>query len=103
MALSIYFELGPDTTKTYGVVGRGLPLRRDMGQTATEWVMHPWFYLKEEMDARGWLQRDLAFILGVPEQAINVILSAKRGISADMARALGVAFDVPAEFRSEEH
>jgi HTH-type transcriptional regulator/antitoxin HigA len=69
-----------------------------MGQTATEWVMHPGFYLKEEMDARGWLQRDLAFILGVPEQAINVILSAKRGISADMARALGEAFDVPAEF-----
>src|ERR1035438_10041557 len=69
-----------------------------MGQTATDWVMHPGFYLKEEMDARGWLQRDLAFILGVPEQAINVILSAKRGISADMARALGEAFDVPAEF-----
>jgi HTH-type transcriptional regulator/antitoxin HigA len=69
-----------------------------MGHTATDWVMHPGFYLKEEMDARGWLQRDLAFILGVPEQAINVILSGKRGISPDMALALGEAFDVPAEF-----
>lgn len=69
-----------------------------MGQTSAEWVMHPGVYLKEEMDARGWLQRDLAYILGVPEQAINVILSGKRGISADMALALGDAFDVPAEF-----
>jgi HTH-type transcriptional regulator/antitoxin HigA len=60
--------------------------------------MHPGIYLKEEMDARGWLQRDLAYILGVPEQAVNVILSGKRGISPDMARALGEAFDVPAEF-----
>ncbi|MBI5282319.1 MAG: HigA family addiction module antidote protein [Candidatus Solibacter usitatus] len=60
--------------------------------------MHPGYYLKEEMEARGWIQRDLAFILGVPEQAVNIILSGKRGISPDMARALGDAFDVPAEF-----
>jgi HTH-type transcriptional regulator / antitoxin HigA len=60
--------------------------------------MHPGYYLKEEMEARGWLQRDLAFILGIPEQAVNIILSGKRGISPDMARALGDAFDVPAEF-----
>jgi HTH-type transcriptional regulator/antitoxin HigA len=58
------------------------------------WIMHPGFYLKEEMDARSWSQRDLAFILGVPEQAVNLIVSGKRGISADMAQALGVAFDV---------
>ncbi len=69
-----------------------------MGDIITDWVMHPGVYIKEEMDARGWLQRDLAFILGVPEQAVNVILSGKRGISPDMARALGDAFDVPAEF-----
>jgi HTH-type transcriptional regulator / antitoxin HigA len=69
-----------------------------MGDTTTEWVLHPGVYIKEEMDARGWLQRDLAFILGVPEQAINAILSGKRGISPDMAKALGDAFSVPPEF-----
>jgi HTH-type transcriptional regulator/antitoxin HigA len=58
------------------------------------WIKHPGFYIKEEMDARGWTQRDLAFILGVPEQAVNMIVSGKRGISPDMARALGDAFDV---------
>lgn len=60
--------------------------------------MHPGYYLKEEMEERGWLQRDLAFILGVDESAVNVILSGKRGISPEMAKALGEAFDVPAEF-----
>ena len=63
-----------------------------------EWIEHPGAYVKEEMEERGWLQRDLAFILGAPEAAVNMILSGKRGISADMAKALGDAFDVPAEF-----
>jgi HTH-type transcriptional regulator/antitoxin HigA len=66
--------------------------------TNASWIMHPGFYIKEEMEARGWLQRDLAFILDIPDQAVNLILSGRRGISADMAKALGDAFDVPAEF-----
>lgn len=69
-----------------------------MAATSTAWVKHPGFYIKEEIDARGWLQRDLAFILGCPDQAVNMILSGKRGVSSEMAKALGDAFDVPAEF-----
>jgi len=60
--------------------------------------MHPGFYIKEEMEVRDWLQRDLAFILGCKEQTLNPILSGKRGISPAMAKAMGQAFDVPAEF-----
>jgi HTH-type transcriptional regulator / antitoxin HigA len=62
------------------------------------WIMHPGQYIEEELQARGWKQRDLAFILKVPEQAVNMILSGKRGISADMAKALGAAFDVDPRF-----
>jgi HTH-type transcriptional regulator/antitoxin HigA len=62
------------------------------------WVKHPGYYIKEEMEERGWSQRDLAFILGVSEQAINPILNGKRGISPEMAKVLGEGFDVPAEF-----
>jgi HTH-type transcriptional regulator/antitoxin HigA len=62
-------------------------------------VVHPGEYVKEELDARGWSQRDLAYILGCPEQAITAIIKGKRGITSDMAKALGVAFDVsPALF-----
>ena len=58
------------------------------------WIKHPGHYLKEEMEERGWSQRDLAFILGCPEQAVNLILSGKSGISPEMAKALGEAFDI---------
>jgi len=67
--------------------------------TMTEnWVKHPGYYIKEEMEARGWSQRDLAFILGSTDQVLNPILNGKRGISPDMAKTLGEAFDVPPEF-----
>ena len=58
----------------------------------------PGYFLREELEERGWSQRDLAFILGCPEQAVNMIISGKRGISPEMAKGLGEAFDVPAEF-----
>lgn len=60
-------------------------------------VPHPGFYIREELEARGWTQRDLAYILGTPEQAVNMILSGKRGISPEMAKALGEAFSVNPE------
>jgi HTH-type transcriptional regulator / antitoxin HigA len=66
--------------------------------TQQSWVKHPGHYIREEMEERGWSQRDLAFILGISEQAINPILNSKRGVSPEMAKALGEAFDVPAEF-----
>lgn len=58
----------------------------------------PGHFIKEELAARSWTQSDLAYILGCPAQAVNMIVSGKRGISPEMAKALGQAFDVPAEF-----
>ena len=66
--------------------------------TVANWIMHPGFYIKEEMESRNWIQRDLAFIIGCSEQSLNSILSGKRGITPDMSKALSDAFDVPAEF-----
>lgn len=64
------------------------------GHTHAGDVPHPGFYIREELEAREWTQRDLAYILGTPEQAVNMIISGKRGISPEMAKALGEAFDV---------
>ncbi len=58
----------------------------------------PGSFIKLEIDARGWSQRDLAFILGQTEQQLNPLLSGKRAITPDMARLLGDAFGVPAQF-----
>lgn len=63
-------------------------------------VPHPGEFIAEELEARDWLQRDLAYILGIPEQGVNMIVSGKRGISPEMARALGDAFDVSPMFFS---
>ena len=61
-------------------------------------VPHPGEFIQDELDARGWSQRDLAYILGVPEQAVSLITSGKRGISPEMAKAFGDAFEVSAEY-----
>lgn len=58
----------------------------------------PGEFIKEELAAREWSQRDLAFILGMTEQQLNPIMTGKRAITPDMARLLGDAFDVDAEF-----
>ena len=69
-----------------------------MTATNATWVKHPGYYIREEMEAREWLQRDLAFILGVPEQSVNLILSGKRNLSPEMALALADAFDTDRDF-----
>lgn len=61
-------------------------------------VPHPGEFIREELEARGWSQRDLAYILSVPEQAVNLIIAGKRGISPEMAKALGDAFDVSSDY-----
>jgi HTH-type transcriptional regulator/antitoxin HigA len=75
-------------------LGSRLKGGKNMTTTKQSWIVPPGFFIKEEMEERGWSQRDLAFILGIPEQAVNMIVSGKRGISPDMAQALGAAFDV---------
>jgi HTH-type transcriptional regulator / antitoxin HigA len=58
----------------------------------------PGSYIKEELDARGWSQRDLAYILGMAETQLSRILAGNQSVTPDLARQLGEAFEVPAEF-----
>ena len=52
----------------------------------------PGVTIQKELDARDWTQRDLAYVLGTDETAINRLLKGHYRISADMARALASAF-----------
>jgi HTH-type transcriptional regulator / antitoxin HigA len=61
-------------------------------------VDHPGSFIAEELEARGWLQADLAYILGMDDGQLNKIISGKADINPDIAMALGDAFDMPAEF-----
>jgi HTH-type transcriptional regulator/antitoxin HigA len=58
----------------------------------------PGQFIQAELDARGWTQRDLAFILGMEEEALNKIIKGKTGISLEMSRALGKALGVDEDF-----
>jgi HTH-type transcriptional regulator/antitoxin HigA len=57
-------------------------------------VFPPGEFIKQEMEARGWSQVDLAAIMDRPVQAINEILSGKKSITPDTARELAAAFGV---------
>lgn len=57
----------------------------------------PGDYIREELEARGWTQLDLAEILGRPPQAVNEIVTAKRSITPEMARDLSRAFGTSAQ------
>ena len=53
-------------------------------RTPTE-VFPPGEFIKEELEARGWTQTDLAAILGRPFQLVNDIITAKRTITPETA------------------
>ncbi len=57
----------------------------------------PGEYIREELEARGWSQLDLAEILGRPTQAVNEIINGKRAITPDTARSLSEAFGTSAQ------
>ena len=60
-------------------------------------VFPPGEFLKEELEARGWTQTDLAEILGRSVRLVNEIIAGKRGITPETAEALGDAFETSAQ------
>jgi HTH-type transcriptional regulator/antitoxin HigA len=69
-----------------------------MGQSRRLPVDHPGSFIQEELEARGWKQTDLAYILDMSPQQLSPVLNGSQRITTDMAGALGAAFDMPAEF-----
>lgn len=55
-------------------------------------VFPPGDFIRDELEARGWSQGDLARILGRPVQTVNMIINGKKSITAETAKALGLAF-----------
>ena len=58
-------------------------------------VFSPGEFLRDELEARGWTQRDLADVLGRPLQTVNQIINAKKRITpetaVELASALGTS------------
>lgn len=60
-------------------------------------AMKPGDRVRELMRERGWLQAELAYVLGVSNSTVSEIVNSRIAISAEMAKALGAAFGCPAE------
>jgi HTH-type transcriptional regulator/antitoxin HigA len=54
--------------------------------------------IKEELEARGWTQEDLAEILGRTTTTVNEIITGKRGITVESAKGISEAFGTSAQF-----
>lgn len=55
-------------------------------------VFAPGEYLRDELEARGWSQTDLAEILGRPPRVVNELIAGKRGVTPETAKGLADAF-----------
>jgi len=61
-------------------------------------LVSPGRIIARELEARGWQQKDLAEIMGRPEQAISEIINGKKEITPTTARELAESFGTFAEF-----
>lgn len=55
-------------------------------------------FIKEELEARNWTQIELSEIIGRQPSVISDLISGKRSVSPEIAKALGEAFDTSAEY-----
>jgi HTH-type transcriptional regulator/antitoxin HigA len=60
-------------------------------------VFPPGEFIREELEARGWTQADLAAIMGRPVQAINGIVTGSRSVTPQTAQELGAALGTSAQ------
>jgi addiction module HigA family antidote len=57
----------------------------------------PGEFIREELEARGWTQRDLAEVLGRPLQMVNQVVNGRKEITPRTAVELAAAFGTSAE------
>lgn len=60
-------------------------------------VFSPGEFIREELEARGWTQADLAGIIDRPIQTVNLIITGKKTITARTAKELAAAFGTSSE------
>lgn len=49
-------------------------------------------HIKDELEARGWLHKDLAFVVGRSVDQVNNLMAGRTELSAELAQELGIVF-----------
>lgn len=65
-----------------------------MNTLIDNFAVHPGVFIQDELEARGWSQRDLAVKLGYPAQSLSPLLSCKASITPATAKEFSVAFGI---------
>src|ERR1700689_890032 len=60
-------------------------------------VFPPGEFLRDELEARGWTQSDLAKVIDRPLQVVNEIIRGKKRVTAETAKAIALAFGTSPE------
>src|SRR6202051_3458942 len=68
-----------------------------MSNKAMAQAFPPGEFIKEELEARGWTQSDLANIMGRQNSVVSAIINGKRSISQQVASELASAFGTSAD------
>ena len=77
--------------------------KQDMGNLGYGFYpTHPGEVLKDEIEARGISQRQLAETIGLTYSAVNEILNAHRPLTAATALMFEAALDVPADVSANQ-
>jgi HTH-type transcriptional regulator/antitoxin HigA len=61
-------------------------------------VFSPGELIRDEIEARGWSQIELAEVLGRPGRLVSELIAGKRAITPETAKGLGQAFGTGAQF-----
>jgi HTH-type transcriptional regulator/antitoxin HigA len=72
-------------------------MEETMANTQVEQVFPPGEILREELEARGWSQLDLAEILGRPAKLVNELVGGRRAITPETAQGLADALGTSPE------
>jgi HTH-type transcriptional regulator/antitoxin HigA len=74
------------------------PLRGVINLNDSTKVYPPSKFIKDELERRKWTQADLAFVVGRHSNDISALVSGKRRITPEIARALSSALGNPPEY-----
>jgi len=64
-----------------------------------EFIIHPGEYIADELEARGWTQKQFAEIIQKSPVEVNHIITGRRNINADWAMRFAMAFGTSPELR----
>jgi len=53
---------------------------------------HPWEHIQDELDARGWTQKQFAILLWISQNEVNDIIKWRRNVTARLAMRIWKAF-----------